>query len=64
MEDNAAGLADFLALMSFKVDVIVELLIKNGVINKEEFKELVFQKIDKGEDEEAKLKMKESLRAF
>lgn len=61
---DSIGIADLLALMSFKIDAVIELLIKNGIIDKGEFKELVLRKIDQGEDEEAKVTMKESLDKF
>jgi len=61
---DGSGFVNLLALMSFKVDAVVELLIKNGVIDKDEFKELVVKKIDQGEDEEAKAKMKARLDEF
>lgn len=53
--------ASILALMNFKIDSIIELLIQNGTIDKDEFRNLVFQKIDRAENEEAKTKMKETL---
>ncbi|RJX18500.1 MAG: hypothetical protein C4570_06375 [Ammonifex sp.] len=61
---DSSGFVSWLVLMSFKVDAVVELLIKNGVIDKSEFKELVLRKIDQGEDDEAKARMKESLDKF
>lgn len=57
-------LANVFALASFKLDAVIELLIQNGVIDKDEFRTLVFRKIDKGEDEAVKQKMKESLNGF
>lgn len=56
--------ANAFALASFKLDTVIELLIQNGTIDKDEFRNLVFQKIDKGEDEAAKQKMKENLNSF
>jgi len=58
---NDGNITDLLASMSFTIDSLIEMLIQNGTIDKDEFKNLVYQKIDQGEDEEAKVRIKERL---
>jgi hypothetical protein len=59
--EESSSFMNWLVLMSFKIDAVIELLIKKGFIDKDELKELIHQKIDQGEDEEAKIRMKRSL---
>ena len=56
--DEMAGL---LALMIFKIDTTIELLIQKGIMDKDEFKKEIFEKIEQGQDEELKIRMKENI---
>lgn len=59
--DSADQFVDFLALSSFKIDTVIELLIQKDIITKDELKKGMFKKIEQGDDEKSIRSLKERI---
>ena len=54
-------LVDLLALIDFQIESIVELLLEKEIISRQEFIDKIYSKIDRGEDEESKVRLREKI---